>query len=149
MLSGFVAGTLDILAAFLLYSAVLKVVTPIQILHGIAAGAFGKAVIGNESVMALIGLLFHFIIAYSFAAVYFFIYPRIKFLQRHVIISGLLYGAFVWAIMNLIVVPLSYAYHAPFAFNSFLRAIIILMLCIGLPVSIITSKYYTQKKGER
>ncbi len=142
LLSGFVAGTLDILAAFLVYSFVMKVATPLQILHGIAAGMFGKTVIGNENIMALIGLLLHYFIAYTFAILYFFIYPNIKFLHSNKIISGLLYGIFVWAVMNLIVVPLSNAYHGHFVLNSFLRAIIILMLCIGLPISLITAKYY-------
>lgn len=148
LLSGFVAGTLDILAAFLVYSVIMKVVTPLQILHGIAAGVFNKTVIGNETVMALIGLLFHFIIACIFAAGYFFIYPRIKFLHRNKIVSGLLYGIFVWAVMNRIVVPLSHAYHGPFVFNSFLRAVIILMLCIGLPISLITAKYYKDQVSD-
>ena len=91
----------------------MKVVTPVQILQGIAAVAFGKTIIGNETIMALLGLLFHFIIAYSFAAGYFFIYPHVRFLHRNKIISGLLYGIIVWAIMNLIVVPLSNGHHAP------------------------------------
>src|SRR5204863_5093406 len=92
LLSGFVAGTLDILGAFFVYSMIMKVVTPLQILRGIAAGVFGKNVIGSETVTALIGLLFHFFIAYIFAAGYFLIYPHIKFFHRNKIISGLIYG---------------------------------------------------------
>ena len=142
LLSGLVAGTLDILAAFSVYSVIMKVVTPAQILKGIAAVAFGKTIIGNETIMALLGLLFHFIIAYSFAAAYFFIYPYAKFLHYNKIISGLLYGIIVWAIMNLIVVPLFNGHHGPFILNAMLRAVTILMLCIGLPIAIITARYY-------
>jgi hypothetical protein len=142
LLSGFVAGTLDILAAFFVYSVIMKVVTPAQILQGIAAVAFGKTVISNQTIIALLGLLFHFIIAYSFAAAYFFIYPHVRFLHYNKIISGLLYGIIVWAVMNLIVVPLFNGHYAPFVLNAMLRAVIILILCIGLPIAIITSTYY-------
>jgi len=66
MLCGFVAGSLDIPEAFFVYSFIMKVAVPAQILQGIAAGIFGKPVIGNYAIaiMAFIGLLFHFIIAY-------------------------------------------------------------------------------------
>jgi uncharacterized membrane protein YagU involved in acid resistance len=142
LLSGFTAGTLDILAAFFVYSFMMKVVTPLQILQRIATGVFAKTIIGSETVMALTGLLFHYIIAFSFAIGYFFVFPHVKILHRNAVTSGLLYGVFVWAVMNLIIVPLSNASHASFALNSFLKAIIILMLCIGLPIAMITSKYY-------
>jgi uncharacterized membrane protein YagU involved in acid resistance len=147
LLSGFVAGALDILGAFLVYSVIMKKAVPSQILRGIAAGIFGKRVVGTETVTALIGLLFHFIIAFSFAAEYFLVYPDVKFLHRNKMVSGLLYGIIVWAIMNFIVIPLSNVpspdvYHAPFAWMSALRAVMILMICFGLPVSIITARYY-------
>ena len=144
-LSGLTAGTLDILAAFFVYSALMQVVTPEQILLHVASGVFGKTIVGNETTTALIGLLFHFIIAFGFATAYFLIYPYVRFLHYNKVISGLLYGIFVWMIMNLIIVPISNASHAPFALNSAIRAVIILMLCIGLPISFITAKYYKSK----
>ena len=146
LFSGFIAGTLDILAAILVYAVIMQKVTAVQILHGIASGAFGKTTIGSPAIMALIGLAFHFIIAFCFAIAYFVVYPHIPFLRKQKIISGLLYGIFVWAVMNLIVVPMSNANHAPFAWPSAIRAASILMLCIGLPISIITSKYYSAKQ---
>ena len=145
LLSGFTAGTLDILAAFFVYSVLMQVVSPIQILGHVASGVFGKTIIGNETTTALIGLLFHFTIALVFATAYFFVYPYVKFLHYNKIISGLLYGMFVWLIMNFVVVPLSNASHAPFALNSALRAALILMLCIGLPISFIIAKHYEAK----
>ena len=139
---GFIAAALDILAAFFVYSFIMNVVTPSRILQGIAAGVFGKKIIGNEVVMSMIGLLFHFIIAYGFTLGYFLIYPYVKLLQRNSIVSGIFYGIFVWLIMNLIVLPLSNAYHAPFSLMPALRSVLILILCVGLPISIFTSNYY-------
>jgi hypothetical protein len=145
LLSGFVAGTMDMLAAILVYSGIMQKVTIMQILHGIAAGVFGKDTVGSSTTMALLGLAFHYIIAYCFAIGYFIVYPHISFLRKQKIISGLLYGIFVWAVMNLIVVPLSNTYHAPFKWDSALRAAVILMFCIGLPISLITHRYYKSK----
>jgi hypothetical protein len=142
LFAALLAGTLDILAAILVYNIIMKRVTAVQILHGIASGIFGKTVLGNETNMAIIGLLLHYFIAFCFAAAYFFVFPYISFLKKNAVISGLLYGIIVWAIMNQVVVPLSQAYHGPFAWPSFFRSITILMLCVGLPISIITARYY-------
>ena len=145
LLSGFIAGTMDILAAILVYSVIMQKVTAGQILQGIAAGVFGKTIVGTPMAMAVIGLAFHYFIAFCFAIAYFVAYPHIPFLRKQKIISGLLYGIVVWAVMNLIVVPMSNAYHAPFAWPSAIRAAAILMICIGLPISFITSRYYKSK----
>ena len=142
LLAAFTAGTLDMLAAIIVYTLIMKVVTVNQLLHGIAAGLFGQTVFGSEWVMALTGLLLHYIIAFCFAGAYFFAFRYISFLKKNALISGLLYGIFVWAVMNLVVVPLSQAYHAPLTWPGFLRSLIILMICIGLPVSFITAAYY-------
>jgi hypothetical protein len=142
LFAALLAGTLDILAAILVYDIIMQRVTAIQILDGIAAGLFGKTVSGNETDMAIMGLLLHYFIAFCFAAAYFFAFPKISFLKKNAVISGLLYGIIVWVIMNRIVVPLSQASHGPFAWPAFLRGVTILMLCIGLPISIITARYY-------
>ncbi len=113
-----------------------------QILRGIAAGLFGKTTIGNETVMAVIGLLLHYFIAFCFTGFYYFISRYVAFLRNNAVINGLLYGIFVWLVMNLIVLPLSQAYNAPFTWPGFLRSVIILMLCIGLPISLMAVKYY-------
>ena len=147
--TGFIAGTLDILAAFLVYSAIMNVVTPLQILNGIAAGVFGKTVIGSKTVMALIGLLFHYCIAFCFTTAYFLAYPHVKFFHGNAIINGLVYGVFVWLVMNLIVLPLSNAYHAPFSWITALRGCLILTLCIGLPIALLTAGYYKNDTGGR
>ena len=82
LLSGFVAGTMDILAAILVYSMIMQKVTALQILHGIAAGVFGKDIVGNSTTMAFIGLVFHYMIAFSFAIGHFLVYPYIPFFAQ-------------------------------------------------------------------
>ena len=66
LFTSFIAGTLDMLGAIVVYCIIMKVVTPVQLLNGIASGIFGKTIIGSKTVMALIGLLFHYFIAMTF-----------------------------------------------------------------------------------
>jgi hypothetical protein len=119
LLSGFLAGTLDIIAAIIIYSFIMHKATATQILQGIASGVFGKAAFSDGTGMALMGLLFHFIIAYCFAIGYFIVFPYLPFLRKQKILSGFLYGIFAWLVMNLIVLPLSNVNHAPFKWDAF------------------------------
>jgi uncharacterized membrane protein YagU involved in acid resistance len=92
----------------------------------------------------LLGLVFHFFIATSFAAFYFMIYPKIKFLATQKLIAGLVYGIFVWIIMNLVIVPITLIPHKPLEFYFVLRNVIILMLMVGLPISLLAHRYYSK-----
>lgn len=142
-----IAGTLDMLSAIVIYDLFMQRVTVMQILDGIAAALFGKTIIGNQGIMAIIGLILHYFITCCFVVFYFFLYPHIQLLQRNKIIMGLLYGIIVWVIMNLIVVPIATGNHYHFlSFPAFLRQILPLMFCIGLPISFITARYYAQKR---
>ncbi len=145
LLAGFVAGTLDILAAIVVYSLVMGKATAMQILQSIASGAFGKQAFAGGWEMALCGLVFHYIIATSWAAAFVLISRYLSFLRNQKVISGLLYGVIVWVGMNLVVLPLSNVNKAPLRWDSVLIGMIILMLCVGLPISLITHKYDTSK----
>lgn len=142
-LSGLIAGTLDITAAIVVYALVLQKTTPIKILQSIASGIFKKDAYTGGSQMAWYGLGLHYIIAMIFAWFYFTIYPYLPFLKKNALISGFLYGIFVWIVMNLIVLPIVFpvlpAKHLDFPL---LLSIVILMFCIGLPIALITRKYY-------
>jgi uncharacterized membrane protein YagU involved in acid resistance len=143
--SGLVAGTCDIIAALTIYSIILEKVTGIKLLQSIASGVFKKQAYDGGSIMALWGVFFHYLIAMTFAWFYFIIYPHLPFLKKNAIISGFLYGIFVWIIMNLIVLPLVFPIlpEKHLDFPLFL-SILILMFCIGLPISFITKKYYSR-----
>jgi len=145
LLAGFVAGLLDILAAFFVYSVIQKAATPVQILEHIASGVFKKGAFSGEMEMPVYGLIFHFCIAFSFAIFYFFLFPYIAFLKRQKIIAGILYGVFVWTIMNLIVVPVVFNRMPKISLSSSSIAMLILIVMVGLPISLITHKYYASK----
>lgn len=142
LISGLVAGTLDMLTALVVYSVVLHKTTAIRILHSIASGVFGKGAYDGGTAMAVAGIAFHYLIAFTWAILYFFAFPKIPVLKKNWILSGLFYGLFVWGVMNLGVLPLVFAHRSPLTWSSFLIGAFILMVMIGLPVSFITRKYY-------
>jgi len=146
LLAWFTAGCLDLLAAVTVYSFIMKRVTSQRLLQGIARGALGNSAYEGGTATALAGVGFHFIIAFCFTVFYFFIFPYIPFLKKQRVISGLLYGIFVWCVMNLAVLPLLSIAPVPAKLDSITRGALILMFCIGLPISLIVSRYYIQRK---
>ena len=144
LLTGFVAGTFDALAAIINYYVVTGK-SPVIVFNFIASGIFGSDAFTGGLPIAFLGLLFHFVIATLFAAFYFLIYPAIEPFGKNRITNGIVYAIFVWLIMNLIVVPFSNAPKMPFHWNKTLLAAGILIICIGIPISYITSAYYSKK----
>ncbi len=145
LFAGTLAGTLDIAAALLRYY-VSTGKDPLVVLRYIASGVFGKDAFTGGLIMVLYGLIFHFIIAFSWTILYFVAYPRIKTLSSNRYISGTGYGLIVWCGMNLVVLPLSNVSPSPFNFMKAAEGIAINMVCVGLPVSIIVRKHYTTTK---
>jgi hypothetical protein len=145
LLAWLTAGCLDLLAAITVYSLIMQRVTTTRLLQGIARGALGNSAYEGGISTALAGVGFHFIIAFCFTIFYFFIFPNISFLKKQRIISGLLYGIFVWCVMNLAVLPLLNIANIPTKWDSITTGAVILMFCIGLPISLIVSRYYLLK----
>ncbi len=92
--------------------------------------------------MPIIGLLLHYLIAFSFIIFFFWIYPKIKNFNLDWRLWGVLYGLFVWTVMNLIVVPLSNTPKFPLTLQGFLTQAGILIICIGLPIAYFANKYF-------
>ena len=68
-----------------------------------------------------------------------------KFLVKHAIPSGLLYGVAVYIVMRYIVLPIS-AYHVKIALPpvaDLIKDVAIHMFMVGLPISLMVRKYST------
>jgi len=142
--AGLLAGTLDILCAFAqFYIRTGK--NPPAVLKFIASGVFGKAALAGGTEMALLGLLFHFIIAFTWTIIFFYFYPQISHVSKSKIIAGLLYGVFIYMVMTRIVLPLSNTPTIPFNAWQAVIGIVILMFAVGLPISFQISKHYSTK----
>ena len=145
--AGFIAASLDILAAITVYAIIRQKTTTLKILQSIASAVFGNAAYEGGVEMSLYGLCFHFFIAFCFAAAYFFAFPYIPFFRKHTIISGVLYGGLVWLIMNLVVLPIAFKRSPSFAWDGAFTGIIILILAVGLPISFITHSRYKKYRA--
>jgi hypothetical protein len=134
LLAGFIVGTLDITAACVQYWVTTDK-NPLNVLPMVAGGAFGKNAFNGSIEMKMYGLLFHFIIAFSFTALFYFIYRRYEILRGHKLLTGVGYGIFMWAVTNLIIIPLSAIGWRPFVLSKAAVAAAILIFCIGIPLT--------------
>jgi hypothetical protein len=144
--TGLLAGTLDALAAILWEHLYFNMDTA-SIFKYIAGGIFGKAAFADGFNMVLYGVLIHYFIASIFTIILFLLYPFISFRLKNKYIVGILYGLVIWLIMNLIVLPLSNTAKYPFNINHALIACGILIVCVGLPISLMANRHYYKEKG--
>lgn len=131
---GSAAGILDILAAFAL--AASSGVQPVRVLQAIASGLLGPAAFRGGSPAAALGLALHFVIAFGAAAVYYLASRRLPFLVRQAVPAGLAYGVAVYAVMNLVVLPLSRVNVRAQSPRTMAIMIVIHMVCVGLPIAL-------------
>jgi hypothetical protein len=146
LLAGLVAGVLDGIAA-VVSTYIVNGVGPDVVWKFVASGVFGiKTAMAGGAEMIIAGLIFHMIIATIWAALFFAAYPFIRKIPMNKYVIGLLYGIIVWLGMNLIVVPLSNTPQMEPKTIGSIRGILILMFCIGLPVSLIVSRYFERTR---
>lgn len=148
LLAGICVGTLDILAALADYY-ITTGKNPGVVLKFIASGVFGKKAFSGSTNMILLGLLFHFVIAFSFTVFFLWLYPRIKILSKNRIVTGIVYGIFIWVIMNLVVLPVSNTPPLSYTALKVVKAILILIVMIGLPLSFIAYNRFYGKSSKR
>jgi len=125
---GLIAGTLDLLQACILFGWRIPLV--------IAAGLLGPSALHQGAVTYVLGICLHFFIATSATAIYYFASRRLTFLVEHPLVCGLIYGAIVEDVMNLIVLPLSALHSAgPYELRDLLQGLLVHMVVVGLPIS--------------
>jgi hypothetical protein len=135
-------GTLDISDAFIFYG--LKGFSPAVILRSIASGVLGRPAYSMGGRSALLGLFFHFFIAFSAATVYLLASRKLP-LARHPLLYGILYGLGLYCVMNYIVLPLTRVVPKPqFMLVPFINGVAALVVCIGIPLAFIAHRYVQQ-----
>jgi hypothetical protein len=145
LLGGLIAGTLDILAA--IAQTMMAGRNPLGMLKFIASGIFGNSAFAGDEYAAY-GLFFHFCIATIWSALLFILYPKIKFLSKNWIVTALVYGFFVWLMMNRVVLPISNTPPLPFKIDwSLLKSMAVIIVAVGLPLAYLTKRYYTQHQS--
>ena len=144
--AGLLAGVLDGLAAALLFFFRTGK-DPLIVYRFIASGVFGPDAQAGGLTMGIVGIIFHLIIAMGWTVVFFVACEKIPVLLKQPVLSGVSYGVFVWLMMNLVVIPLSRVAAQPITLNGALIGASVLIVCIGLPISLLASKYYRGLKS--
>ena len=137
-MTGLIVGAMDITAACI--QAVSRGATVTRLLQFVASGLIGQKAFQGGAATAALGLALHFVIAFSLVTVFYVASRRIAFLQRQAAISGLIYGLIVFAVMNLIILPLSAA-KPRHSLTGDLVQIGIHMFVIGLPTSLLIRRF--------
>ncbi|HEY2348538.1 MAG TPA: hypothetical protein VGH64_05960 [Puia sp.] len=143
--AGLLTGTMDILSAFIYYYIKSGKTNFLVIFKFIASGIFGKTAGDGGTAMILTGFILHYAIAFAFTVFLFWLYPKMNVLSKNRMVTGIVYGLFVWSVMNLVVVPLSNTVHRPFKIEGVLINMGILIICIGLPLSFIANAFYKKR----
>jgi hypothetical protein len=135
VIGGTIAGALDITYA-IVFSA-FRGVAPMRILQSVASGLLGRPSYSGGFATATLGLLVHFCIAYLLAAIFYGVSRRLPVLVRRPVICGALYGLGVYAVMNLVVLPLS-AFPSKVTFVPLVVAtgLLVHMFFIGVPIAL-------------
>lgn len=141
LLTALLAGILDAVAATLLFLARGNK-NIVLLWQYIASAVYGKAAFAGGIVMALRGLLFHFLIAGSFVAAYFGICALVWQPGMDPLAAAFIFGAFMWVVMNLVVVPRSKAAPRPFSWVFAVINWLILVVAIGMPTAYIARGYF-------
>ena len=125
---GGIAGALDLLQACILFGWDIPLV--------IAGGLLGRDAFQGGVGTYVLGVLLHFFIACSAAAVYYGASRRLRFMTEHPLVCGLFFGAAVQEVMNLVVLPLS-ALHSrgPYKLHDLILGLLVHMVVVGLPIS--------------
>jgi uncharacterized membrane protein YagU involved in acid resistance len=132
IVGGLIAGAIDLAYAILVYSPRQPIVVP----QTIASGVLGTRAFGGGPATAILGVVLHLLIALSAAAVYYVASRRLPFLLRRAVLSGLAYGAAVYYVMHVIVLPLSAAPHSDMPLSYQLCEFVEHMIGVGLPIAL-------------
>jgi Na+/alanine symporter len=134
VVGGLVAGTLDLTQAVILFGKNIPL--------AIAGGLLGPQAFRGGAGTYILGVLLHFFIACSAAAMYFAASRKLRFLTEHPLVCGLFFGAAVQLVMSLVVLPLS-ALHAmgPYTYRDLVSGFLVHMVIVGLPISFSVQRF--------
>ena len=141
LLTGLIAGTLDILSAYVSFFIETGLISR-RMFQYIAGGALGlKNALNGGVPVILLGVFFHYFIAFAFTVFFFFLYRKNKVFGLNKYLAALLYGFFIWTVMNVIVLPLSALPPVPINWKGAPLDSLILAVTIGIPASLSVNTY--------
>ena len=141
---GLIAGTLDITDNLIFNQ--FRGISPIRAFQYIASGLIGMKSFQLGLASVALGVLIHYTIALFWTGVFYTASRKFSILVRRPVICGLLYGGFVYLVMNFVVLPLSRVppRTAAVTLPSRINAVLALLLFIGLTISLLTRRSITR-----
>jgi uncharacterized membrane protein YagU involved in acid resistance len=139
ILAGSICGILDLLSASVLFLS--RGGTFERLLQFIASGALGESSFRGGKKTAALGLLFHFVIAFIAAAVYYAASRSLPLLIARPILYGILYGILIHLFMTFVTIPLSRAPKRKFSAGFFIGQLAIHMFIVGPSISLTISHF--------
>ena len=140
LLATLVAGVLDISLACL--NAYLSSgAKPSAVLRFVASGIYGKTSFTGGEHFELIGLALHFLITLAFVLLYPAIVEINSRINKHWLISGIVYGILICLFMQFVVVPMSNIPQRPFAFFPIFKLVLIQIVATGIPITYIFHRF--------
>jgi hypothetical protein len=131
---GTACGTLDAIAATVSFA--LRGVPPVRVWQNVASGLLGARSFEKNWKTGTLGLLLHFVIAFSAAMVFCLAARSMPALLHFPVLAGAAYGIVVFLVMNRIVLPLSAMPKRPLTSALIVTQLIIHVLCVGLPIAL-------------
>jgi hypothetical protein len=138
VVAGLIAGVLDLTAAILVTLSLGG--SPLRMLQGIASGAIGAPAFAGGAATAALGVAFHFLIAFTAAAIYYAASRKIAFLRVQPLVAGILYGVAVYLFMFLVVQRLA-GLHPKFTPVAITRSVLVHIFCVGPPIALAIHRY--------
>ena len=136
---GLLAGTFDITQAFVGFG--LLGAKPFRILQHIAGGVFGARSMQMGWTSAVLGLVFHFTIAFGAAVVYYLASRFLRVMVEHAVVCGLIYGELVFLFMYFVVLPLTPLGPAKFNAVTYITGPIGHTFLVGLPIALCVRRF--------
>jgi len=145
------AGTLTIAVlegGLAMARAAIDGTAPWRVLQGVASGAMGQPAFRGGLATILFGLGLHLLISFVVTLVYLFASRRLPALNRRPWLSGVLYGLVVYAVMYLLVLPLSAVSMNRRTLARVLPMLVIHVVGVGLPAALIARRVAPPVGGE-
>ena len=128
LVGGALAGTFDLIAAFLSIGWAVP--------RRIAAGLLGPSAIQGGTPTWILGVLLHYFIAFSAATAYCLASRKLPFLKDHFLVCGIFFGIGFYLVMNLVVLPLcAFHFMGPYQYRGLVQGLLIHMFLIGVPIA--------------
>ena len=144
LIGGATAGACDITYAITFWA--FRGVSATRVLQSVASGLLGAPAFNGGAATAALGLVLHFCIAFSAAAIFYLAARALPALTRRAFLYGVLYGLAIYAVMNLIVLPLSaFPRKVTFALLATTTGLFVHMFLIGVPISLIVRCALSEK----